>query len=291
MKKSFISALILIGAHFGILHVLHAQTNVEWVSYKGNLPANVVYGGQENGQKLAVCRCNYNGALHAGKVVSGKCNIGWGGREIIASSFEILVKKMETDLNWVSISGGNMPTNAVISGVENGRQLYVGKANYANGVHPGKVFWNGSRFICNIGYGGKEYTLMEFKVLTTGQSETSNQQMPAQEAPAQPATAGCTLPSFHWNLNGSYVSLKEDGSMTVFKGQPIGSWQCVNRGTVKLNFSGGQSTTFVMNADGTMTTSDGAYGYIAKPMTKEEKDAMKTVMQVDDAMKKLFKKN
>jgi hypothetical protein len=55
-----------------------------------------VSAGQENGQERYVCRAEYidgNGVshgVHPGKYVAGACNIGWGGREIVISSFTVL---------------------------------------------------------------------------------------------------------------------------------------------------------------------------------------------------------
>lgn len=140
--------------------------SLSWVAFSGNIPSSAVNGGFENGRSLAVCRTNYNGALHPGKVVGSMCNIGWGGKEITGNSFEVLVNSGVT-LQWVSVQGG-MPANAVQGGTENGKILYVGQATMSNGtVHPGKVFRaDDGTYICNYGYGGKEIVEKNnFKVL------------------------------------------------------------------------------------------------------------------------------
>ena len=73
--------------------------NVKWeavvASMGGWLPPDAVIGGSEyNGsRKLAVCRAAYQGGTHPGKVVAGKCNIGWGGKEIVLNAFEVLVQR------------------------------------------------------------------------------------------------------------------------------------------------------------------------------------------------------
>ena len=64
---------------------------LSWVASTGTVPANAVIGGQEPGRTLPICRGAYEGGLHPGKVVAGKCNIGWGGMEITLQAFEVLI--------------------------------------------------------------------------------------------------------------------------------------------------------------------------------------------------------
>jgi hypothetical protein len=45
--------------------------------------------GQEQSSPLYLCRAAYNGGIHPGKVVAGRCNIGWGGAEVVLSAFEV----------------------------------------------------------------------------------------------------------------------------------------------------------------------------------------------------------
>ena len=163
MKNLVVLNFLLVVAAISISNFSTAQ-GLDWVKYAGSLPKNVIYGGTENGTKLAVCRCFYNDSYHSGKVVGTGCNFGWGGKEITSTTFEILVDIRPT-FAWEKIVENKMPFNAVVSGEENGNYLYVGQANYAGGVHPGKVLWTGSEYICNIGYGGKEITVTDFKVM------------------------------------------------------------------------------------------------------------------------------
>lgn len=386
------------------------QSGLQWTKYTGTLPSNTVYGGQENGQKLAVCRCTYNGGTHAGKVVDRNCNIGWGGKEIVMSSFEILLNT-GAELSWTSVSG-NMPSSAIIAGYESGKPIYVAKGNYGNGVHPGKVFWAENRYICNIGYGGKEITINEFKVLTVAQSQASSSNGPdgfqsvasegttrnftepamvaygangkfvyksgvigsvtfnnatfgdpapnvpksgyskayqkvasegqtyqingvadvayggngkyvfksnvsgavrfdnstfgdpapgvpkngyiiltSTKTPANTASGNvCATGIGHWAMSGGFMSLKEDGQMTAFKGGKFGTWSCEN-GKVKIKYDSGESFLLTPNADGTMTGVNNGSTFIVRKMTGQEKEMVKTANQVDDALKKLFKKN
>ena len=62
-----------------------------WV--KGPSAKGMITGGSETGRSLPVCRAAYKSGTHPGKVVAGKCNIGWGGKEIVLSTFEVLVQR------------------------------------------------------------------------------------------------------------------------------------------------------------------------------------------------------
>ncbi|MCB0641108.1 MAG: DUF3421 domain-containing protein, partial [Phaeodactylibacter sp.] len=121
-----------------------------------------VAGGSENGQTLYVGRAKHtDGTVHPGKVFSSDnnyiCNYGYGGQEIVATNFEILVQdNPNIRLKWVLVEG-SVPANTVVAGTENGQNLYVGRAKHTDGtVHPGKVFQANGRYICNYGYGGQE---------------------------------------------------------------------------------------------------------------------------------------
>jgi hypothetical protein len=133
----------------------HAQ--LSWVKYNGSIPANAVIGGQENGKDIVVCRCNHNGGTHPGKVVARKCHIGWGGKEVYTSDYEILTNK-GYKLDWKFVTDGKVPAGAVVGGAENGKKMYVGRAYRSadKSTHPGKVFKADIGLLCNYSWGGKE---------------------------------------------------------------------------------------------------------------------------------------
>lgn len=138
--------------------ILVATPLIEWIAYAGSLPDNVVSGGMENGNSLSVCRAEYKGASHPGKVVGDKCNIGYGGKEVELTAFEVLVNGGVT-LNWATFKG-KLPVGAVKGGIENGKALYVGQFTRPDGsVHAGKVFGAPGAYIFNYGYGGKEISV------------------------------------------------------------------------------------------------------------------------------------
>jgi hypothetical protein len=134
-----------------------AGGRISWVAASnGQIPAGAIVGGQESGRNLAVCRANYNNGVHPGKVVASNCNIGWGGKEVTIPNYEVAVGAV----TWVAASNGQIPAGAVIGGQESGRNLAVCRANFNNGVHPGKVVASN----CNIGWGGKEVTIPNYEV-------------------------------------------------------------------------------------------------------------------------------
>ena len=75
-------------------------------------------------------------------------------------------------IKWVEASDGYIPRNAVVGGDEDGAKLYIARAFYKGGTHPGKIKegWNG----CNIGYGGKEITLRNYEVLVYNRKNGNN---------------------------------------------------------------------------------------------------------------------
>jgi len=135
-----------------------AQELFRWVpAANGHVPPHAVLGGEETNRNLYLCRANYQGGVHPGKLVANNCNIGWGGDEIRLPNYEVLTKVQTT---WVPASNGYIPSGAILGGQEPGRQLYICRANYQGGRHPGKVVAN----YCNIGWGGSEIRLPNYEV-------------------------------------------------------------------------------------------------------------------------------
>lgn len=123
------------------------------------IPRNTVSGGGENGHSLFICRGEYRGGLHPGKLVADRCNISWGGREIVLNRYQLLVSGIS--MAWVSGNYGSIPPDAFPGGFENGNPLFICQANYAGGTHPGKIVGQ----MCNIPYGGREILIPYYNVL------------------------------------------------------------------------------------------------------------------------------
>lgn len=146
------------------------STNLErWVAASGGtVPPGAVRGGTEHPpgmQALYVCRANFNNGTHPGKIRPGfgGCNIGWGGTEHAVANYEVLVGG---EFLWVADSGGQVPSGAYQGGVEHppgNQKLYICRAAYNNGTHPGKVRPGFSG--CNISWGGKELAVTKYEVL------------------------------------------------------------------------------------------------------------------------------
>ncbi len=138
------------------------QPALSWVSASnGQMPNGAVLGGQEPGRSLYVCRASYQGGVHPGKIVGSNCNIGYGGQEILLPNYEVLVQPAAVSLQWMPASNGQVPNRAVLGGQEPGRSLYICRASYQGGVHPGKIVASN----CNIGYGGQEILLPNYDAL------------------------------------------------------------------------------------------------------------------------------
>ncbi len=124
----------------------------------GTIPPDALQAGGEPGRALYVCSGRYRGGFHPGKIVSGNCNIGWGGQEVLLRDYYILVGVHK--VHWVPAGNGFIDPKALIGGREQGQPLYLCRAPY-QGIQPGKVV-SGH---CNFGYGGKEIVADQFEVL------------------------------------------------------------------------------------------------------------------------------
>lgn len=159
IKRAAVSFVVCVG--------MSSAAFAGWTSSSGgNVPEqSVVAGSESDGAPLFVCRANYNGGVHPGKVrkAFGGCNIGWGGGEHKVSQYEVYTSTQS--YGWVSASGGSIPAGAVIAGKEsNGDPLFVCRAKYNGGTHPGKI--RNAFGGCNIGWGGEEHKVISYEVLT-----------------------------------------------------------------------------------------------------------------------------
>ncbi|MBL7994949.1 DUF3421 domain-containing protein [bacterium] len=170
--------------------ILTAPANsVTWVEYKGSVLANAVLGGYNDPNRvepLYIAKHAYKGGEHCGKLWANACNIGWGGAEIVLNQKIYILAAVESaktnvglgkvtsqsQAQWIPYAG-SIPANAVVGGSENGQPMYVGRVLFQGGMHPGKVLPGGGG-LCNIGWGGKEYSFNQgFEILTAPANSVS----------------------------------------------------------------------------------------------------------------------
>jgi len=165
---NFSKKIILIIASITILStILIAQD--KWVrGSNGNISGYTIIGGSEPGRsRLFLCAGYMNGTFHPGKIVGQKCNFGYGGKEITKSQYYTLQVSKSTlwRYKWFNASYGRIPQRDGYTplpvGKERSRTLYVCRARYKGGIHPGKLVGQN----CNFGYGGREILRPNYQVL------------------------------------------------------------------------------------------------------------------------------
>jgi hypothetical protein len=126
------------------------STKGEPVPYQAIL-GGIEQGGQNNDVALYVCRARHAGGVYPGKLIAGRCNIPYRGRELEIPVYDVAVG----DGEWgragyrLALSGGQE---------DSGNTLYVCRVHYLepngtdHGYHPGKV----EKGKCTFGFGGKE---------------------------------------------------------------------------------------------------------------------------------------
>lgn len=88
--------------------------------------------------------------------------IAVGGLALVAAS---TASPVTAHGSWTTASGGHVPDGAMIAGREaNGQVLFICRAQYRGGVHPGKI--RAEFGGCNIPWGGREIVVREYQVLT-----------------------------------------------------------------------------------------------------------------------------
>ncbi len=140
-------------------------------SSNGQIPEGAQSHGREaDGTPLWVARSpirsdpDFLGGIHPGKVHPGfnGALIPFGGMERLVTNYEVL---MEPGI-WIAGSGGQIPDGAIVCGrEENGDPLFVARANFEGGIHPGKIrFAFGAAL---IGFGNLENRVNDYEILVS----------------------------------------------------------------------------------------------------------------------------
>lgn len=128
------------------------------------VPPNAMKSGFSGGESMYVARAIHEGNLFPGKVHpphgGGVCFITYKGKVVAKNEYEVLCSAYGS---WVPVTGGNIPSNAVMGGHSaEGEPLFIGRSIHLGSLNPGKVHL--SRGCCDIGYGADEYSYTEYEV-------------------------------------------------------------------------------------------------------------------------------
>lgn len=139
----------------------HRFKGAHWVNMSAGVPIphRAVVGGGEGGRPLYICRGQWRGGVHPGKIVGQTCHISYAGKEIALPHYQVLVSNIH--FGWIAANRGFVPGNAIQGGQERGRKLYICQAAFNGGMHPGKLV--GQK--CNIAWGGNEVSIPQYNIL------------------------------------------------------------------------------------------------------------------------------
>ncbi len=160
-------SLVVVTALLSTAQSANAWQWTPWSQAQGDtMPPGSFIGGTEQvigenrTRQLFVCQVEGGPpGIHPGKVVEGRCNIGYDSKEKEYSTYRVLTGVKRA--HWVPGSNGSFPSDAFEGGREPGRTLFVCRGSYRNGTHPGKIVDQA----CNIPWGGGEPHLQNYEVL------------------------------------------------------------------------------------------------------------------------------
>ncbi|XP_019868196.1 uncharacterized protein LOC109597016 [Aethina tumida] len=138
----------------------------QWVNSfsQSGIPTSALDGGVDiDGHQIYVGRAYHNGEWIPGKVIPGR-NIAYiasEGKEYRKDRFQVLC---EQRFDWVKVTNGNIPTEAVEGGrTSDGKLLYIGRVVYGGSNTVGKV--SSETKLCYIPFSGKELEFKEYEIL------------------------------------------------------------------------------------------------------------------------------
>ncbi len=188
------------------------------------IPSNAFVGGSEpipgGYRNLQICRASRDGGMHPGKVIGTACSYPYGGGEQWAGDFDVLIVP-QADAFWHATGqAGSLPAFALQGGWEaNGTALWICRAHYAGGLHPGKVVGR----MCNISYGGSEIPNPTYDVLALQPHLNVDLRKPLG-----------TIPQVHpWHATGS--NFTPNGSVDWKMTWPDRTW---SSGSASINGNG-----------------------------------------------------
>lgn len=147
-----------------IAMLMSMPVHAGWMKARGGqIPPNaIVAGNSRNGQPLYICRAQYEGSVYPGTLVGSTqdCSISHDGKEHSLSDYEVLAGG---SYSWVPVYQGEIPFDALLAGMEQGKPLYVCRGEVNSEWRPGKI--RQSYGGCSVPFAGKEQTAPWYEVL------------------------------------------------------------------------------------------------------------------------------
>lgn len=146
------------GEVFQDSNVSQTQSGIKrlvWVSKGSSIPSNAVLTDTDNARSFYVCRANYEGGRHPGRIINDYCIISWGGKEIALSEYEIITGSG----TWGEPRNG-FAGAFVVGNENNGTLLYLCRISNEKMFMPGKVVLGN----CLFGWKGQEYGGSNYEV-------------------------------------------------------------------------------------------------------------------------------
>jgi hypothetical protein len=195
------------GLHIGRLradfrgcHIGYAGSEVEVAPYEmltatwvqesdGQVPAGALAAGADpmlsaaepyRVAPLLPCRAAWRGGLHPGEVHADGCAFGFGGRQMLAASYEVLV--LAPWMMWQVASPGALSDSGITAGNEGGEPFYLCRAAAAGGLHVGKIKRGSTG--CGVVAGAQETIVERFELLVARWHAGTEGTMPVDAMPA-----------------------------------------------------------------------------------------------------------
>jgi hypothetical protein len=160
MKRFLVMSALMLQASFALGY------SGDWINgSNGYTGPNPVYVGREGRKDVYVCR---SGGSIVGKLVKadGKCYVGYYGKEIAYTSYQVLQDRIGRMRFFYSTSLTD--PYLVFGGVEQpgNVQLHICRVRKGNDFIGGKMVGGTQNGKCYYGYYGKEYVATVFEALS-----------------------------------------------------------------------------------------------------------------------------
>ncbi len=146
-----------------------AAVKSETARAEAGLPLqDAVTGGQEADLPLFPCRAVIKNDVHVGRIRPdfAGCHVGYDGREVEVAPVEVLATSWRAGTSGMaSAFAAGAERSAAPEGMFEANTLFVCRAAYQGGIHPGQAKAGESG--CSFGFGGKRIVATTYDVLQT----------------------------------------------------------------------------------------------------------------------------